>query len=98
MQVDLTDASRGKFLPVAPPATGPQNERNQQQNAGKGLPPADKYVAGLYDVFVFDGRDRVLDFQVGKDRIDLTGRGITAASFGTRTARSHYARGSVRAS
>ena len=54
VQVDLTDASRGKFLPVQPPATGPQNEKNQQQNAGKGLPPADQYVAGLYDVFVFD--------------------------------------------
>jgi alpha-glucosidase (family GH31 glycosyl hydrolase) len=54
VQIDLTDASRGKFLPVAPPKTGPQNEQNQQQNAGKGLPPADQYVAGLYDVFVFD--------------------------------------------
>ena len=57
VQVDLTGAARGKFLPVQPPATGPQNEKNQQQNAGKGLPPADQYVAGLYDVFVFDAQD-----------------------------------------
>jgi alpha-glucosidase/alpha-D-xyloside xylohydrolase len=57
VQVDLSDAARGRFLPVQPPATGPQTERNQQQTAGKGLPPPDKYVAGLYDVFVFDARE-----------------------------------------
>src|SRR6187455_3041898 len=57
VQVDLTDAMRGRFLPVQPPATGPQTEGNQQQNAGKGLPPADQYVAGLFDVFVFDARE-----------------------------------------
>ena len=65
VQVDLTDARRGKFLPVQPPTTAPQNERNQQQNAGKGLPPADQYVAGLYDVFVFDAAaptDALADF------------------------------------
>ena len=27
MQVDLTDATRGRLLPVKPPATGPQTER-----------------------------------------------------------------------
>ncbi len=54
VHVDLSDATRGKFLPIQPPSTGPQTEQNQQQNAGKGLPPADQYVAGLYDVFVFD--------------------------------------------
>jgi alpha-glucosidase/alpha-D-xyloside xylohydrolase len=66
MQLDLTDVKVGRFLPVKPPtAGGPQNERNQQQNAGKGLPPPDQYVAGLYDVFVFDAReptDALADF------------------------------------
>lgn len=58
VQVDLTDASRGKFIPVVPSAvSGPQNERNQQQALGKGLPPPRHYVAGLYDVFVFDAQE-----------------------------------------
>ena len=59
VQVDLRDAKRGVFLPWQPPAAdaGPQTERNQQQNAGKGLPPVDQIVPGLYDVFVFDARD-----------------------------------------
>jgi len=58
VQVDLREAARGKFLPVQPDAgSGPQTERNQQQALGKGLPPPDKYVPGLYDVFVFDAQD-----------------------------------------
>ncbi len=56
-QVDLRDANRGVFLPVAPGAGGPQNERNQQENLGKGLPPAGSFVEGLWDVFVFDAQE-----------------------------------------
>jgi hypothetical protein len=59
VQVDLRDASRGVFLPWKPSEAdaAPQTERNQQQNAGKGLPPAATIVPGLYDVFVFDARE-----------------------------------------
>jgi alpha-glucosidase (family GH31 glycosyl hydrolase) len=58
VQVDMRDPARGQFLPVqADAASGPQTERNQQQALGKGLPPPDQYVPGLYDVFVFDAQD-----------------------------------------
>lgn len=58
VQVDLRESHRGVFLPVEP-ASGatPQTEGNQQQTLGKGLPPRDAYVPGLYDVFVLDARD-----------------------------------------
>ena len=58
-QVDLRDAQRGKFLPFKPTGNEnvPQTERNQQQALGKGIPPVDKIVPGLYDLFVFDAHD-----------------------------------------
>jgi len=59
VQVDLRQADRGIFLPVVPAATGPQTARNQQENLGKGLPPAASAVPGLWDVFVFDAHDPV---------------------------------------
>ena len=61
VQVDLRDRARGVFTPWKPDPTArtPQNERNQQQNAGKGLPPADSVVPGVYDVFVMDAHDPV---------------------------------------
>ncbi len=56
VQVDLRDANRGFFIPWKP--TGkehmPQTEKNQGLNLGKGLPPIDKIVPGLFDFFVFD--------------------------------------------
>ena len=59
VQVDLQNTDRGTFLPWKPtPADQvPQNERNQQQALGKGLPPIDAIVPGLFDVFVFDAHD-----------------------------------------
>jgi alpha-glucosidase/alpha-D-xyloside xylohydrolase len=59
VHVDLRNRDRGVFLPWKPAAAGrtPQNERNQQQNLGKGLPPFDSIVPGLYDLFVFDAHD-----------------------------------------
>ena len=59
VQVDLRDNTRGVFIPWKPAvgASTPQNQRNQQENAGKGLPPADSVVAGVYDVFVMDAHD-----------------------------------------
>ncbi|HEY3384552.1 MAG TPA: TIM-barrel domain-containing protein [Vicinamibacterales bacterium] len=58
VRVDLRKGDRGVCLPWKPPAAGaPQTEGNQQQNLGKGLPPADAIIPGLYDLFVFDARD-----------------------------------------
>ncbi len=59
VHVDLRDPNRGIFLPWKPTggAGVPQTERNQQQALGKGLPPIDKIVPGLYDLFVFDAQD-----------------------------------------
>ena len=58
-QVDLRDAQAGILKQVVRSAQDdkPQTERNQQQALGKGLPPVDKSVPGLYDVFVFDAHD-----------------------------------------
>jgi len=59
VQVDLRDKRRGIFTPWQPSgqAARPQNQTNQGLSQGKGLPPADKVVPGLFDVFVFDGHD-----------------------------------------
>jgi alpha-glucosidase (family GH31 glycosyl hydrolase) len=59
VHVDMRDPSRGLFLPWKPTGTenAPQTQGNQQQNLGKGLPPIDKIVPGLFDVFVFDAQD-----------------------------------------
>ena len=59
VQVDLREPDRGRFLPLKPTVaqSAPQTERNQQQNLGKGLPPQDRIVPGLFDFFVFDARD-----------------------------------------
>jgi alpha-glucosidase/alpha-D-xyloside xylohydrolase len=57
-EVDLRDATRGVFRPWTPPAAAAvQNERNQQQDMGRGRPPASSIVPGLFDVFVFDASD-----------------------------------------
>ena len=47
------------FLPFKPTGSesAPQTERNQQQALGKGMPPIDRIVPGLYDFFVFDAHD-----------------------------------------
>ena len=56
VQVDLRDKERGSFIPWKPTGQeiAPQNQRNQGLNQGKGLPPIDKIIPGLYDFFVFD--------------------------------------------
>jgi alpha-glucosidase/alpha-D-xyloside xylohydrolase len=72
VQVDLRDSTRGLFIPWKPDpaARTPQNERNQQQSAGKGLPPADSVVPGVFDVFVLDAHDPVTAM---KDYAAITG-------------------------
>ncbi len=59
VEVDLTNKDHGVFIPWKPAgnANTPQNFTNQGQNLGKGLPPVNKIVPGLYDFFVFDAHD-----------------------------------------
>ena len=58
-QIDLTGEDRGIFIPIRPVDKDSmrQNRENQQQNLGKGIPPMDSFVPGLYDLFVFDAHD-----------------------------------------
>ncbi len=59
VMVDTRLHDKGFFIP-RPIKEGkdiPQTEGNQQLSLSKGLPPQDKVVPGLYDVFVFDGSD-----------------------------------------
>jgi len=58
-QIDLTGEDRGIFIPIRPVDKDSmrQDRQNQQQNLGKGIPPMDSFVPGLYDLFVFDAHD-----------------------------------------
>lgn len=59
VQVDMQQKDKGYFIPWEPPtaAAGPQTEKNQGLNQGKGKPPIKQIVPGLYDVLVFDAHD-----------------------------------------
>ncbi len=57
VQVDLTEEQYGAFISYIPESEGPQTQENQHENSGKGLPPADRYVPGLWDFFVFDASE-----------------------------------------
>jgi alpha-glucosidase/alpha-D-xyloside xylohydrolase len=72
VQVDLRDSVRGAFIPYKPTAadTAPQNQRNQQQSAGKGIHPVSSIVPGLFDFFVLDAGDPVAAM---KDFATITG-------------------------
>ena len=71
VHVDLREKNKGIFIPwTASGEIAPQNQRNQQQNAGKGIHPVDKIVPGLYDLFVFDAHDPA---QLMKDFSQITG-------------------------
>ena len=60
--VDLRDKEQGFFIPWKPTGreSGPQTQKNQGLNQGKGIPPIDKIIPGLYDFFVFDAHDPAL--------------------------------------
>lgn len=75
VEVDLRDKNRGTFIPWKPvgPSNVPQNQRNQGLNQGKGVPPVDKIVPGLYDFFVFDTHDPA---QFMKDFSVITGPAV----------------------
>jgi alpha-glucosidase (family GH31 glycosyl hydrolase) len=55
-EVDLSHNGRGSFIPWKPEPqdTLPQTTGNQGLVRGKGLPPVNSQVPGLYDIFVFD--------------------------------------------
>jgi alpha-glucosidase/alpha-D-xyloside xylohydrolase len=55
-QIDL-QKERGVFFPENQTGKTTQDAKNQQQNRGKGLPPAEVYVKGLIDMFVFDAHN-----------------------------------------
>jgi alpha-glucosidase len=59
VQVDLTKKDKGTFIPkyLSGDQAKQQTERDQQQNLGKGLPPANETVQGLVDIFIFDARN-----------------------------------------
>ena len=62
VEVDLTAKDHGTFIPWQPSGNEgvPQTFSNQGLNLGKGLPPINEIVPGLYDFFVFDAHDPTL--------------------------------------
>ncbi len=75
VQVDLTDDTRGLFIPFRSLGieTEVQNKENQQQNSGKGTPPPDSIIPGYFDIFVFDTGEPELFFN---DLAEITGRAV----------------------
>src|SRR5204863_7135749 len=65
----------GLFIPWKPTNRDsiPQNQKNQGLNQGKGIPPVDKMVSGLYDLFVFDAHEPA---QFMKDFSVITGPAV----------------------
>jgi alpha-glucosidase (family GH31 glycosyl hydrolase) len=57
-KLDLRGQNSGHFIPIESkdPTTARQTVANQGKQLGKGLPPMDKMVPGLVDVFIFDAR------------------------------------------
>ena len=72
-ELDLRDSTRGVLIPWKPANASVQNQRDQQQNSGKGRPPVDAIVPGLFDFFVFDGREPAA---MMKDYAVITGRAV----------------------
>jgi alpha-glucosidase (family GH31 glycosyl hydrolase) len=57
-QIDLQKEDKGVFSPQEREAKDiVQNTANQGLSQGKGLPPADSYVKGVLDIFVFDAHN-----------------------------------------
>lgn len=75
VQVDLTKKDKGTFIPkyISAAEASQQNEKNQQQNLGKGLPPPDETTVGLIDFFVFDARNPA---SLMKEVSQITGQAV----------------------
>ncbi|WP_340114545.1 glycoside hydrolase family 31 protein [Maribellus mangrovi] len=56
VQVDLRNKEQGKFIPrnLLNLGNETQTQTNQQQNTGKGIPPAKYEIPGVYDILIFD--------------------------------------------
>lgn len=72
-QIDLTNDTKGIYSPFTPEEGYyvQQNQKNQHDNTGKGIPP--NYVMGLYDVYVFDAHDPKA---LMKDISDISGPAV----------------------
>jgi alpha-glucosidase (family GH31 glycosyl hydrolase) len=59
VQVDLREKDKGAFIPkyLSGDQARQQTQTDQQQNLGKGVPPAKETVEGLIDFFIFDARN-----------------------------------------
>ncbi|MCB0630821.1 MAG: glycoside hydrolase family 31 protein [Saprospiraceae bacterium] len=59
VQIDLQQKEQGLFLPFDPQGENraQQDQQNQGLSQGKGIPPADQLIPGLFDIFVFDAHD-----------------------------------------
>ncbi len=59
-QIDLRDEDKGTIIPLDPAnldTAQQQTKENQHENRGKGIPPIDQMVPGLFDFFVFDAHE-----------------------------------------
>lgn len=58
-RIDLSEAERGRFLPIEKkdPRRMRQDHGNQREQLGKGIPPMEHYLAGFRDLFIFDASD-----------------------------------------
>lgn len=58
VQVDLTLANRGLFIPIdRTDVTTPQSQKNQGLDLGKGIPPKSSISPGLKEIFIFDAHN-----------------------------------------
>ena len=75
VQVDLSDEKLGRFIPRSSLKLDyePQTQKNQQQNTGKGVPPPEYEISGVFDVFVFDARQ---PSDLMKDLAEISGPAV----------------------
>ncbi len=75
MLVDLRDRQEGLLIPrkLAAADSIPQNEKDQDLQTSKGLPPVENSAPGLYDLFVFDAGEPAL---LMKDFATITGPAV----------------------
>lgn len=74
VQVDLRNEKKGIFIPWRPEKENQlQTAKNQQEVMGKGLPPAESVVPGLFDIFVFDAHQPT---DIMKDVSKITGPAV----------------------
>ncbi len=75
VEVDLRNPGFGYFIPREreDSLARQQNQRDQQKNLGKGLPPFGKFPKGYFDIYVFDAHNPAA---LMKDLSDLAGPAV----------------------